>query len=298
MKYLPQRQGGQALIIVLLTMAVVLTVSLSAVSRSLTNMSESTYEEDALRAFSAAEAGIEAGLLNPEIDATPKKVEVGDDTSYTKSITEKPIGTSKTYEYPSYLRNGEVATLWLVSHDPDTGEITCTGGCYDKTKVTLYWGDKNTSDDPAIEVAYYYDDTKYAVSGDPSNVQIKNFILDHQGVSRTPGCSSITITPAGTSGGLEKAYKWKADLQNSAVTSSCSGQGCFLMVKVRMLYNSDEQPVAIKAPNATFFPSQGIQISSVGEAGDSKRNINVFQTYAETLDPFDSAVFSVGSISK
>ena len=59
-----KNQKGQALIIILLVMSVVLTVVLSSVSRSVTEIVVTGYEEDALRAFSAAEAGVEEKLLN------------------------------------------------------------------------------------------------------------------------------------------------------------------------------------------------------------------------------------------
>ena len=55
-------QAGQALLIVLLVTAVALTVGLAAVSRSVTEVEISREEEEAVRAFSAAEAGIEEVL--------------------------------------------------------------------------------------------------------------------------------------------------------------------------------------------------------------------------------------------
>ena len=65
-------QSGQALLIVLLSMAVILTVVLSFASKSITEVSITSYEEDALRAFSAAEAGVEKALLN--FKSKPKHV--------------------------------------------------------------------------------------------------------------------------------------------------------------------------------------------------------------------------------
>ena len=54
---------GQALLIVLLTLSVVLTIVLSIVSRSITDISITSLEEDSQRAFNAAEAGVEQALL-------------------------------------------------------------------------------------------------------------------------------------------------------------------------------------------------------------------------------------------
>ena len=62
-------QKGQALLIVLLVTAVALTVGLAAVSRSVTDVQISKEEEEAVRAFSAAEAGIEEVLGSlPELE--------------------------------------------------------------------------------------------------------------------------------------------------------------------------------------------------------------------------------------
>jgi Tfp pilus assembly protein PilX len=59
------------LLIVLLAITVILTVVLSVTSRSVTDVTVTTYEEDALRAFSAAEAGVETALLNPAVGVIP-----------------------------------------------------------------------------------------------------------------------------------------------------------------------------------------------------------------------------------
>jgi Tfp pilus assembly protein PilX len=56
-------QSGQALLLVLLSMAVVLTIVLSVLSRTITDITVTTKEEEALRAFAAAEAGIERALI-------------------------------------------------------------------------------------------------------------------------------------------------------------------------------------------------------------------------------------------
>ena len=50
---------GQMLLVVVLTMIVALTVGLSVVSRTITNLRISRQSEESQRAFQAAEAGIE-----------------------------------------------------------------------------------------------------------------------------------------------------------------------------------------------------------------------------------------------
>lgn len=59
---LTKNNSGQAALIILLIMVALLTIGLSVVSHSVTDISISQDEEEAMRAFSAAEAGIEEAL--------------------------------------------------------------------------------------------------------------------------------------------------------------------------------------------------------------------------------------------
>ena len=62
MNMLGASHSGQTLLVVVLMMVVALTVSLSVVLRSVSNVRTSTDEENSSRAFSAAEAGLELAL--------------------------------------------------------------------------------------------------------------------------------------------------------------------------------------------------------------------------------------------
>src|SRR3990167_8727041 len=66
-----KNNSGQAVLIVLLSLSVVLIIVLYIMSRSITDISLSSKEEDSMRAFSAAEAGIERALvIGNSIDPT------------------------------------------------------------------------------------------------------------------------------------------------------------------------------------------------------------------------------------
>jgi hypothetical protein len=80
-----------------------------------------------------------------------------------------------------------------------------------------------------------------------------------------------------------------------------STQNGLQFVKVRMLYNSAEtHTVGISTQYAgnSDLPSQGVKITSTGTSGTSNRKIDVFQGYGELPSVFDSAIFSLGGISK
>src|SRR3989344_8115565 len=99
---------GQALLIVVLSLAVVLTIVLSILARSVTDIKISTGSENALRAFSAAEAGVERALIaGGSIGAT----QIGDAT-FTANVTEIGEGSNE-FANPSPLFSGETSLFWF-----------------------------------------------------------------------------------------------------------------------------------------------------------------------------------------
>src|SRR3990170_2584450 len=138
MEMLPQRslQKGQALLVVLLVLAVVLTIAAASVSRSVVGIRITTVQEDSVRAFNAAEAGIEEAILT--------------------------IPGSIGFIYPDDLLPGEVATIWFVTHD-SSGQLKCpvsSNTCLTPELLNFYWGDVPTpvnNQTPAIEVIIFYD---------------------------------------------------------------------------------------------------------------------------------------------
>src|SRR3989344_3152201 len=125
---LPMRESGQALLIVVLSLAVVLTVVLSILARSVTDIKLSTGSEESLRAFSAAEAGIERALIAGSGTVTCDGVSCLDygGASLTASVTEVGEGDT-SFANPTPILSGETALFWFVAHDAD-GSLTCSGG--------------------------------------------------------------------------------------------------------------------------------------------------------------------------
>jgi Tfp pilus assembly protein PilX len=82
------RESGQALVLVLLSLSVVLTLVLFILARSITDVTVSSRQEESVRAFSAAEAGIERALVAGTGFGT---TEIGN-ASYTTSVTDFALG--------------------------------------------------------------------------------------------------------------------------------------------------------------------------------------------------------------
>ncbi|MDO8504064.1 MAG: choice-of-anchor R domain-containing protein [bacterium] len=115
-------QRGQALLIILLVMAVALTIALSIASRSIADITISQKEEEAARAFSAAEAGIEQALITQS--GTSGGLPAGG--QFTATITSLAEGGTNMI-VPILLASAETIPIWFVAHD-GTGALTCPEG--------------------------------------------------------------------------------------------------------------------------------------------------------------------------
>ena len=301
MKYLPGKssRSGQALLLVLLSMAVVLTVVLSILSRSITDVSVTTREEEALRAFSAAEAGVEQSLV---IGTGLGETQIGEATFRT-TVT-SAVASAKEFASPAGLFSGESLTFWLVGHD-DSGDLVCdaTHSCFTGSQIKICWGKAGTPGDsvqtPAIEASIYYDRTP----GNDATVRIARITTDPNTVraasNHFSGTDGATCTTAGENFAFSKTINFAGLGIPAAVYQTQDG---LQYLKVRMFYNTGEtQPVGILVTAAAGngnLPSQGLRISSVGVSGDVNRSIDVFEGYSEAPSIFDASVFSLGGLTQ
>lgn len=311
-----ESQKGQALIVVLLVMSVVLTVVLGSASRSVTEVATTGYEEDALRAFSAAEAGIEEKLLYPVVgESGPVKVDPSDPTSPTydvdvveKKLTDDPAG--KRIYYPKNLSSGEAATFYLTSKNQD-GEFVCNASntCWWGQHVNVCYGNSSASQTPALEVSVYFDDTKksLAPTNNYADVEVYRKVFDTD--SRIDGADSSNPGGCDFDGDGSDDFPYQAriimgDIQTDS-GNPCSApgpnriEGCALFIKARMLY-ADDQPIGFwAAPGpGSDIPAQGVSISSEGVAGSSARRVEVYSGFPEVHDLFNVAVYSADDLTK
>jgi hypothetical protein len=278
---------GQALLLILLIITVVTTVGLSTVSRSVSDISISTKQEESLRAFSAAEAGVEELLISNEthkeevVDSTP---DLPGEASYNADVAGFPESSSE-YLYPLDVAMGDTATIWFVSHDDNGNILSCSpSNCFRGSRVELHWGIPGT-DPSAVEVSLLYTSSggRYSISR-----------VAYDPRSRIcSGCSPSSSKH--TFAGESFSYRQRIDLRSDMGTRSSDTP---ILLKVRMLYNSDsDQRLAVNAIGGTL-PAQGKKIESTGSSGDSNRKIRVFELYPDIPSIFDSAVFSATGIVK
>ncbi|EKD62955.1 MAG: hypothetical protein ACD_52C00004G0007 [uncultured bacterium] len=303
--------SGQAVLLVVLTLAVVLTLVLSVISRTITDVKITTVEGDSLRAFSAAEAGIERHLTSYSYtfsDFTLNNVEV------TGSISPK-YENQREMNYPEKLVEAEAATVWFVDHD-DNGNISCGAGttCYSGTpanaRMRLCWGEDGAPLYPAVEISVYYD-PDYDL--DFSDVEVARYNVDPNAATRATnnfrpndpgGCNNV----AGE--GVDYSRRtFNINFNNSGLdyfgipNAVIQNRMGLLFARIRFFYNGSEAvPFGVILSNSgagSFFPSQARVIESSGKLGDAQRRVEITALYPDLPPIFDYSLFSAtGGISQ
>lgn len=287
----PAGQSGQALLIVLLSMAVVLTIVLSAISFSVTDIAVTSRESEALRAFSAAEAGVEKSL----VALSPQSGSFGAD-NYSANVSGVAQG-SQTFNYPADIPSGDVATVWFMSHGAEQS--------YKGTRMVVCWGSattlSNLATTPAIETSVYYLSPPSG-GGDFSGATVARDTADPN-VARV-GQNAFSGSELGGCTIDGKVYAFKKTIDFAALgipAGSYNSANGLLLAHVKLYYNSDvSQPVGfdVTTGGAGQLPSQGEKIDSTGTAGESTRKVEVYRLYPDIAAVFESAVFSPSSIIK
>lgn len=298
-------RSGQALIITLLVLSVGATIVLSLLSRTVTDVAITTKERESSRAFSAAEAGIEAALLGNS--AGTYDVVPGTPTEGQYKIESSGSGASNEFPSPGKIAAGDIFPVWFVSHDPVTGNLVCNPPSlpcfYDDTapyEITVCWGDSgtlnNTDTTPAIEVSI--------ISVNPNNpnpystIQVARGAYDPNPSRSPPNEFDLATTTSCTIGGANYAFRQVVNFQTLGIPGvSYRNPNGLQTMRIRLLYNTDKpHPVGVSA--GTVLPAQGTIITSEGKAEESTRKIRVFQIYPDLPPIFDFAIFSTGSLQK
>ncbi len=293
-----KNESGQAVLIILLSLSVVLTIVLFIVSRSVTDISLSIKDEDSLRAFSAAEAGIEKALLTGS--ATGNTL-LGD-ASFNASVTNYGQGV-KNISYPFPLSSGDEATFWFAEHDSQ-GLLTCAGGtCFTGSNIRFCWGESGTAVNafaPAIEASVYYTST----AQDLTTLKVARIAIDPYTASRNPA-NNFEAIGAGPCviDGINFAFRKQYNLENApySIAGSSTTPGILQFVKIKMLYNTDRTHrvgIYLDLPGNTTLPKQGIKVDSLGKANQANRKVEVYKLFPEVPSIFDYAVFSKTGIVK
>jgi Tfp pilus assembly protein PilX len=301
-----RNKAGQALLIILLAMVTITTVVLSIVSRSVSEIEITNKEEDSLRAFTAAEAGIEEALvtaslgtqLTESITVPTTGSNTAEISNYTVNVTGYPQ-TATQFAYPFELSSGDSGAVWLVSRDGVVSQpCTSSTPCFNPASqnLTVCWGNTTptqiTSQSPAIELTFIYK---------VSNVYYTTRAVFDPFATRRNSENKFQV-PTSTNGSgcnnvAGESYKFRKDFTTAELTTGVASSlglpsiaGATELLKVRLLYNTTPQAFGIISNSN--LPPQGRQVSSVGESGNSTRKIEAFLLNPSTPSVFDSALYS------
>lgn len=275
--------SGQIILILVLITIVGLTIGLSLISRTVTDVRISSQIEQSSRAFSAAEAGVETALKTSVINGPTGTISLNNaQASYDVSS----LGDSKdVFLYPLTTPNSS-QTLWLVPHNDD-GSLKVNepnqpvGKAYPaNTAFDICFGSDAISKPALILSLFYIDGTTYKVAKlaiDSDGSRGNNFYLSDSAGNYCNG-----------------SYHFKKTLTPNSIVAGegfgiTSGTATLLAMRIHVLYSSTQ--IAIK-PSTMAIPMQGKLISSTGETGTGiTRKIQVNQGYAVLPALLDFALF-------
>jgi len=288
---------GQALVLVLLSLAVVLTLVLFILSRSVTDIAVSSREEEAVRAFSAAEAGVENALIVGVGSAS----DIGN-ASFTASVSDFASGLS-SFVYPLSLSSGESGTVWFIGHDTDSNTLCdVSRPCYKGKSIKVCWGKEGTpaatGATPAIEFSLFYESTP----GSSATAKIARGVYDPNASRRSANSFAAPDGAGCAIDGESFAFSKNISFSSLGVPAGVYNVNEGLQfAKVRMFYNTDaNHKIAfdVSGSGGTTLPSQGLKVNSSGVAGESNRRLEVFQGWPEAPGIFESVVFSSNGVTK
>lgn len=290
---------GQITIVLLLLLLAALSVALAVTQRSITNVATSTQSEESTRAFSAAEAGIEKATQTCP-PGQPSCTEI-DPISLTNQATAKVILSpplplpKQALEYPP-LGKEEVAQFWLANPTTSPPATFYTASSFD-----IYFGNSDlttTQDFPAIEVN--------VVTSNAGVYKSNRYYLDSK--SRNP-TNNFNLATCGNVDPIPTAnYKNSPSstfyCKGTIPYPGCSAPGCTaytgtpIMARVRILYSTTKQSIALAPALGNSLPPQATLYTSTGNSGLSQKTISVFRTTNVVPPFFDYAIFSAGNITK
>ncbi|MBI2616853.1 hypothetical protein HYW55_01810 [Candidatus Gottesmanbacteria bacterium] len=270
-------QKGQVVLLLVLITVIGLTIGLSLISRTVTDVRISSQIEQSGRAFSAAEAGIESALRSGTSNVTSGNVSLpGASASY--SVSPVSVSAATSYHLP-LTATGKSQTLWLMAHDDATGALD-ESNYYDFTNgIDVCWG-SDSSTVPALLVTLFYKDS----TGDYS---IAKAAFDANASTRGNGFSPLSLNeiPPGTY--CQGGYSYRKSLTYSAFGLS----GSLKAIALRMKPWYADTKIGV-LPGASL-PTQGNVITSLGQSETGVvRKIQVIQGYSALPEVFDFSYFS------
>lgn len=252
-------QSGQMFLIIALIASIIVTIAISSARLANEQIKLTAVEEDAKKALSAAEAGIEAALEQGS-DVNLSSLNIDPNISGSAEVSQVQ---EKTFTTPLLQKDSQY-TFYLSEYTPATSESPQSfGDAYDKTF---------TITSTPITNPQCPDDSGFALE--------LTFINTSSGITQRKLVDPCT---EGVIDGTEDEISFgdTIDLQEYAshllILRAIAPSSSFPGVKITLTQTQDE----------TVWPAQGITITSTATTNTNvSKKISVFQTYPQFPSEF------------
>jgi hypothetical protein len=249
---------GQVAIIVMLLMIVILAIGLSLVSNTITDLNISSGEEEGLRAFSAAEAGIEEALRD-----------IG---AYVGTTSNVGIGT----DYEATVTVSTIGECFEITIDQDKSVSVMVEGT-DASILYIYWNGTGSVEAVVYEVN--------SLLRSPFNPSLGGtaYGFAEAGAWGSPPVSGN----AGFSCDIDTNYT------SRAVVNIGASPHANKIVRVKALFSSADMVITSNYINEPM-PTQAYDISSTADVLDNTGKFEVIRSVPVLPPIFDFVLFNDG----
>lgn len=261
-------RSGQALILILLVMAVSLTLGVSVASRSIATLRQVSFSVQSAQALAFAEAGTEEALkcLNDGSCSAP----------YDPAAVDLTGDGTNDFDYRITALGGAVLDSFPALSRDETIELNLVG-YPSSTPVYISWVNtanaSELADPAAVEIAAIYQEAgtykilRYAYDPDASRAAENGFF--------TPFTGSFNVN------GITYRYRFSISVPFTPIA-----------FRVRPLYSTTASTFVFSAEAGRSLPTTGERIESSGFSGSVIRKIEVLRTSPSLSELFDFAIFS------
>ncbi len=287
--------SGQALIIGLLFVVIISTLVLALISRSLKDVQISTESQKELRTFSAAEAGLEKVLNNPDAYLSSGSQINVNNIQVNVDSQQAQWNRDMAFTFPDGLVQDNVRQFFLSQYNESTKSLDDTT-YYQAGSLDILWGKvgadgQPVSNQPGVEITLYYKD-----NNNSGQIKIKRYAYDSQGRGNfsTTGVTDVSNNTYATIFG-SKRFAYKVDLDFGLASGEIP-----LFLRVRFLFNGNvQQPLAFAVPSDKTgdytYPTQGYKITSQAnpaQVNSAVQRLEAFKSFPTLPAFFDYALFS------
>ena len=305
-----KHQQGQVALLVLLVLTVALTIGLSVVSRTISEIRIAGDTEKSAQAYAAAEAGIEQALTANQTGPTSGTFNLGGELKSEYTVVDVTgSGTSTgSYGFPNPVQKDEAVQIWLLNYEKfingTLSDFFAEGASGGTHQISIYWGTSSkisTSPNtvPALEVTLVYADANLSTNT-LSNFGIEKYAFDALSTIRNnnflmPNNTIPTNVLLENLSNQSRSFHYRADVNLKIYSPNKR----YLLIRLKPLYSTIAHDIALDPNPVTGnnypLPQQYRIIESQGESGNVVRRLRVYQCYPTLPGIFDFVLFNASN---